>query len=215
MSGATLAAGVPAADGREARQPVPPGLTTLESSAEDIVDVALAHDRAHVVALAATLRANAGKSTTRVLLDAGAAPADVATLRARAAHVAQISRAAPYTSVALAANAVSAVVAVLYGRFSDPVPVPVRRLDYLDREAQLRSLAGQRKAVQPVVARLAATWASLRPAVAAHGGQTVAAAYGRHVAAMQHLAGNPDGAFRSEAVNGLNLVDELEAVFAR
>ena len=204
-----------AAPGRSARAPVPAGLTALESNAEDIVDVALAHDRARVIAMARTLRTSAGGATARVLLDAGAAPADVADLRTRAATVARISDKAPSTTVALAANAVSGVVAKLYARFADPVPVAVRRLDYLDREAQLRSLAGQRKAVPPVVARLTATWLSLRPVVIAHGGKSVAAAYGRHVAAMRRLAQKPDGAFRSEAVNGLNIVDELEGVFSR
>jgi hypothetical protein len=89
----------------------------------------------------------------------------------------------------------------------------VRRLDTIDRDAQLRSLAGQRAAVPLVVVRLEKTWAPLRQKVIAHGGQTVAAAYARHVAAMQRLAPASGGAFRSEAVNGLNIVDELEGVF--
>jgi hypothetical protein len=198
-----------------ARPPVPASLTALESNAEDIVDVALAHDRARVIAMAGALKASAGSATGRVLLGAGAVPADIAALRTRAALVARISRAAPYTSVALAANAVSELVVALYAHFADPVPVAVRRLDYLDREAQLRSLAGQRKAVAPIVARLAKTWAPLRPAVIDHHGQAVAAAYGRHVVAMQRLADAPGGPFRSEAVNGLNIVDELETVFSR
>ena len=197
------------------RPPVPASLTALESSAEDLVDVALAHDRSRVVAMAGTLSSNAGGATARMLLEAGAAPADIAVLRARAAAVARLSHGGPYTSIALAANAVSGIVVTLYARFADRVPVAVRRLDYLDREAQLRSLAGQRKAVAPVVAQLAATWTPLRPAVVGHGGQTVAAAYGRHVAAMRRLGQAPGGAFRSEAVNGLNIVDELETVFSR
>ena len=197
------------------RPPVPPSLTALESSAEDLVVVALAHDRSRVVAMAGTLSSNAGGATARMLLEAGAAPADIAALRARAAVVARLSHDGPYTSIALAANAVSGVVVTLYARFADRVPVAVRRLDYLDREAQLRSLAGQRKAVVPIVAQLAATWTPLRPAVVGHGGQTVATAYGRHVAAMRRLAQAPGGAFRSEAVNGLNIVDELETVFSR
>jgi hypothetical protein len=131
------------------------------------------------------------------------------------AHVARLAHAGPFTSIALAANAVSGVVAGLYAHFADRVPVAVRRLDYLDREAQLRSLAGQRAAVQPVVARLAATWQPLRPAVVQHGGQAVAAAYARHVAAMGRLAKTSGATFRSEAVNGLNIVDELETVFSR
>jgi hypothetical protein len=69
--------------------------------------------------------------------------------------------------------------------------------------------------VPPVVARLAATWKPLRRSVIGHGGQTVATAYARHVTAMTRLAQSPGSAFRSEAVNGLNIVDELESVFSR
>ena len=66
----------------------------------------------------------------------------------------------------------------------------------------------------PVVERLAApTWALLRRSVVSHGGATVAAAYARHVAAMRP-ASRPSSAFRREAVNGLNIVDELEGVFS-
>ena len=215
VPGPSVAADATTAPERSTRAPVPAGLTALESNAEDIVDVALAHNRARVIAMAGTLRTSAGGATARVLLDAGAAPADVAALRTRTTTVARISDTAPFTTIALAANAVSGVVAKLYLRFADPVPVAVRRLDYLDREAQLRSLAGQRKAVPSVVAHLTATWIPLRRAVIAHGGEPVAAAYGRHVAAMRRLAQDPGGAFRSEAVNGLNIVDELEGVFSR
>jgi hypothetical protein len=209
------AAAVAATPQTRARPPVPASLTALESGAEDIVDVALAHDRPRVMAMAAGLTSSAGGAAAKALVSAGASPAQISLLRERVAVVARISRSGPFTSVALAANAVSAVVTELYAHFSDPVPVAVRRLDYLDREAQLRSLAGQARAVTPVVARLAATWKPLRRSVVGHGGQTVAAAYARHVAAMARLSQTPGSAFRSEAVNGLNIVDELESVFAR
>jgi hypothetical protein len=197
------------------RPPVPSSLTALESNAEDLVDVALAHDRPRVIAMAGTLASNSGGVASKALAGAGATPAQISALRTRAAVVTRLSHGGPFTSIALAANAVSAVVTELYAHFSDSVPVAVRRLDYLDREAQLRSLAGQRKAVPPVVARLAATWKPLRQSVIGHGGGTVAAAYARHVTAMGRLASTPGGAFRSEAVNGLNIVDELETVFSR
>jgi hypothetical protein len=198
-----------------ARPPVPARLTALESHAEDLVDVALAHDRVRTVATARALAASAGGATVSTLRAAGAPAAEIAALRARVATASRLSRAGPYVSLALASNEVSGVVAGLYARFSDPVPVAVRRLDYLDREAQLRSLAGQRDAVPALVARLAATWAPLRPSVVAHGGLAVAASYAAHVAAMRRLQSAPGGALRREAENGLNLVDELEGVFTR
>jgi hypothetical protein len=209
------AATAAAAPQARSRPPVPASLTALESNAEDLVDVALAHDRAGVNAKASALAAAAGGTTGATLVAAGTSKRDIAALKGLVTLVARLSHAGSYTSVALAANAVSARVTELYAHFADPVPVAVRRLDYLDREAQLRSLAGQAKAVPPVVARLAATWTPLRRSVVGHGGATVATAYTRHVAAMRRLAKAPGSAFRREAVNGLNLVDELESVFSR
>jgi hypothetical protein len=216
LAGALLAASIAAAAAPAAgtRPPVPASLTALESSAEDLVDVALAHDRTGVVAKADALMADAGGATTTALTEAGVSKADITMLRADAALVGRLARGGPYTTIALAANAVSGVVAGLYAHFADPIPPAVRRLDYLDREAQLRSLAGQGKAVPAVVAQLGATWSPLRKRTIDRGGRTVAAAYARHVAAMRRLAQPPGSAFRREAVNGLNLVDELEGVFS-
>jgi hypothetical protein len=185
--------------------PIPAGLTALESNAEDLVDDALGHDRARVIATASALSASAGPTTGKTLLAAGVPPKQVALVRARVARVARDAHAGAYVVVALDANAVSSAVTELYLHFADRVPI--------DRDAQQRSLAGQRAAVPLVVVRLEKTWAPLRQKVVAHGGQTVAAAYARHVAAMQRLAPASGSAFRSEAVNGLNIVDELEGVF--
>jgi hypothetical protein len=115
--------------------------------------------------------------------------------------------------VALAANAVSEIVPGLYARFADPVPPAVGTLDYLDREAELRSLAGQRTAVPTLVQRLSRTWAGVRPRVRAHGGGSVAGAFDRHVAAMTRLAPAGGAELRREAARGLELVDQLEQVF--
>jgi hypothetical protein len=214
-AGMTATGATAAAPEARARPPVPASLTALESNAEDLVDQALAHDRAGVTAKANALVASAGGTTGATLRSAGASQFDVVSLKALVTIVGRLARAGSYTSIELAANAVSGRVTDLYAHFADPVPVAVRRLDYLDREAQLRSLAGKNRAVRPIVARLAATWAPLRRSVISHGGTSVAAAYTRHVAAMQRLAPTPGAAFRREAVNGLNLVDELEGVFSR
>ena len=215
---ALLTAGVtatraPAAPEARALPPIPAGLTALESNAEDLVDDALGHDRTRVVATSNALSASAGATTGKTLLAAGVPARQIALVRARVARVARDAHAAPYVVVALDANAVSTAVTELYLHFADRVPIAVRRLDTIDRDAQLRSLAGQRAAVPLVVVRLEKTWAPLRQHVIDHGGQTVAAAYARHVAAMKHLAAAGGSPFRNEAVNGLNIVDELEGVF--
>ncbi|HEY3206409.1 MAG TPA: hypothetical protein VGJ58_05615, partial [Gaiellaceae bacterium] len=59
------------------------------------------------------------------------------------------------------------------------------------------------------------TWNGVRAKVVAAGGKSEAAAYSRHVAAMRRLAPGAAKKVRAEAVHGLELVDQMEQVFAR
>jgi len=194
---------------------VPPSLTAVESSAEDIVDFALARDRREVVAEAARLRTTANGSAATALARAGVPSRKIAQLKERANRVARVSRGGTFVGIALAANAVSELMPGFYGRFHNRVPAAVLTLDYLDREAQLRSLARQPRKVALAVDRLEPTWTRLRPKVVAAGGAKEAAAFGRHVAAMKRLADGPPKQLQAEAERGLALVDELEQVFLR
>jgi hypothetical protein len=214
LTTAVLAAMLVTSTPAAARPPVPASLSALESSAEDLVDVALAHDRSGVVDTAGELRARAeGGDATRALAAAGVPAATLAELRRRAQRTATLAHGGAFIQVALAANAVSELVPGLYARFADPVPPAVGTLDYLDREAELRSLAGQRAAVPPLVQRLSRTWAGVRPRVRAHGGGSVAGAFDHHVAAMTRLAPAGGADLRREAEHGLALVDDVEQVF--
>ena len=103
----------------------------------------------------------------------------------------------------------------LYGRFQNPVPTAILALDYLDREAEFRSLAHQPELVAPTVRQLSRTWVLVRPKVVAAGGEREAAAYQAHVAAMQELSPAAAGKVQAEAARGLELVDRLEHVFSR
>ena len=196
------------------RAPVPPSLKAVESAAEDLVDSALSHNRAEVVAESANLRA-AGSAAAGPLTRSGIPSPQVAQLRRRTNRVAQLARGGSFISIALGANAVSGFMPTLYGRFHDRVPAAVLALDYLDREAQLRSLNRQPEKVSMAVATLVRTWARLRPKVITAGGAKEAAAYDKHVAAMKRLLGRASKTVQAEAVHGLNLVDRLEQVFLR
>jgi len=198
-----------------AAAPVPPVLKATESSAEDIVDFALTGDRANAIAAAAGLRAAARGSAAQALTKAGVPRATVALLRQRADRVAQLARSGPFIGIALAANAVSQLMADLYSRFEDRVPPSILMLDYLDREAELRSLAGQRAPAVMAVAQLGPAWARVRPRALRAGGAREAAAYTKHVAAMTRLVHGALKRLQAEAVRGLELVDELERLFVR
>jgi hypothetical protein len=195
--------------------PVPSSLKALESSAEDLVDFALSGSRRETAATAAKLTALASGPAAATLGRSGVASARIVELELTANRVARLVPHGPFVRVALAANAVSGLMPGLYAHFQDRVPPSVLELDYLDREAQLRSLARERKQVGVAVKRLASTWMRLRPKVVAAGGAASAAAYDKHVAAMKRVVHGALKNMREEAVHGLALVDELEQVFMR
>jgi hypothetical protein len=200
----------------EERKPsVPASLGRVESGAEDTIDFARAGDRARV---AVTSRALAKAARTRAATDlrkAGVPAAAIAELAARAGLLKSIAPRADLARVALAANGISALMPGFYAHYRDPVPPAVLSIDYLDREAQLRSLAGDPSPVPGVVRRLSATWTGLRRRVIGIGGRGVAARFTRHVAAMRRLQDGPPAALQHEAAAGLELVDALEREFRR
>jgi len=213
VAGAVAAAG--SASSAASTRPVPATLVAVESGAEDIIDMVFAGQRAQAIARATALQATARGPAAADLAAAGTRPSEVALLRTRTARLARRARAGSKTEILLAANALSELMPRLYARFSNRVPPAVLTLDYLDREAEFRSLARQGPRIPAIVARLGRTWGALRPGVVAKGGGSEAAAYQRHVAAMRALSRRPGAALEREAVNGLNLVDEIEGVFAR
>jgi hypothetical protein len=196
-----------------AKGPVPEVLTATESSAEDIVDYALSGDRDAARATARTLSAAATGPAAGALIRSGVPPKQVAQLALRSHRVAQAARGGSFVEIALAANSVSQLMAGFYAHFSDRVPPTILTLDYLDREAQLRSLAGEPAKVASAVRALRPAWKRVRAKVVAAGGADEAAAFGRHVAAMNRLDHGSRVELRAEAVRGLELVDELEHVF--
>jgi hypothetical protein len=199
------------------KAPVPAILTATESSAEDLVDVALSGDRGEVVEIAASLKAKAKANgpAASALTRAGVPAAKVDQLEQRANRVAQLAQHGSFIAVALAANAVSQLMPDLYGRFQDPVPPTILALDYLDREVQLRSIARQTAKVAAAIEELGPAWARVRPRVVAAGGASEAAAFQKHVVALERLDPDARTKVQAEAVRGLALVDELEQVFLR
>lgn len=198
-----------------AKRPIPAALRTAESASEDIIDLALQGKRAQVVARARTLRAAADGPAATALRKTDAPAAEIAEFQRRAARVARLAARAKLLDVALASNAAFRLVPGFFERYDDPVPATVTTLDYLDFEAKLRSLKGDRRALRAAVSSLGATWSGLRPQFVAAGGEEVAPKFDRHVAAMRGLAANRQPArTQREAQHGLDLVDELERAYS-
>jgi hypothetical protein len=203
-------------EGPEARASVPESLDATESDAEDIVDLALAKSLTDLREKAADLKADANEAAD-ALGEEDAPEAELAQLRARGSHVEEllVKGGGEPLEIALAANSISALMPDFFRLFKTDVPPDVLELDYLDREAQLRSLAHDGDKVSAAVGQLEQTWNGLRPQIVDAGGEQEASQFTKHVAAMKKLDQSGDAsALQREAVNGLELVDALEKVFA-
>jgi hypothetical protein len=188
---------------------VPGKLAATESGAEDIIASALSGDRGAVVAGASSL----GKAAAS-LSRSGLSGAEAAELRRRATRLQRLAAGASFVDVELAANSVSKLMPSLYARFETRLQAGILELDYLDREAEFRSLKRQPGAVAAAVEDLSGTWSRLRPGVVAAGGREEASAYQAHVATMERLSPAATRKLEAEAERGLELVDQLERVVA-
>ena len=203
-------------DARPAKPPIPPSLRVVESGAEDTTDSVLAGERARAVKSADALNRAAQGAAAKDLADAGVPAAQIDGLKERAAEVARIAADGKPIDVALAANRVFELVPDLFAVYSDRVPALVTRLDYLDFEAKLQALAGDRGRVDDAVGGLELVWTELRKKVLRAGGKAPAGRFDAHVGTMRRLvkAKADLRAIAREAQGGLDLVDELEAVYA-
>jgi hypothetical protein len=197
------------------RGPIPRALRAAESDAEDTIDLALAGRRARVVAKARALKAVADGPARSVLGAAGVTDAEIAEFRARADEVAALAPRAPLLRVAIASNRAFGLIPNFFAHYDSPIPPQVTALDHLDFEAKLQARAGDAAALRSAVNGLGRMWARLRPGVVAAGGRRVAARFDAHVARMGRLAADGGPAAAREAQHGLDLVDEIEAVYRR
>ena len=200
----------------DGRRSVPRSLSKAESAAEDTIDLVLAGQRDKAVRSAGSLDKLAHGDLAGDL-EGVATKEELGELQARAAELAKIAPAGDPVAVALAANHAFEIVARLFGKFRSDVPAAVLTLDYLDIEAKLRATAREVDPFRSAVTRLSATWGELSKTVPP--GEKAAAARRRfddHVAAMTVLAaaGTDFERMVDEAQHGLDLVDDLEAVYS-
>lgn len=211
-TGATAAKVANATPVAAAKSTVPKPLTRAETAAEDVIGFLEAGQPAKSKAEARILRSLAHGQAAGVLRQAGVPKAKINALQQRADRTAKLSLAgARPLRVSLAANSVSQLMPGFYARYQDPVPASVLKLDYLDREVQLRSQAGEKAKVRKAVRQLDTTWRQLRLQLIRAGGSQVVNAYDQHVSALK--GGSKATAIQKEAVKGLDLVDKMEGVF--
>lgn len=205
-------------DETPAKPQIPQSVRVVESGAQDTTDFVLAGERAKAVKSANTLDDAAQGDAAEDLADADVPAAQIDELKARAAEVTRIVARGKPIDVALAANRAFELVPDLYAAYSDRVPAQVTRLEYLDSEARLQALAGDRGRATDAVGGLEVVWKELRKKVRRAGAGATAARdhFDGHVRRMRDLV-DADATLERiarEAQDGLDLVDEIEAVYA-
>lgn len=200
----------------EGRRSVPRSLSRAESAAEDTIDLILAGQRDKAVRSAGNLDKLVQGDLAKDLAGI-ATKEELGQLQARATDLSNIVSTAEPVAVALAANHAFELVAQLFAKFQSDVPAAVLTLDYLDFETKLRALSHEISVVQASVTRLAATWSELSKTFPSGDKAAAArAAFDAHVASMTALAtaGTDFDGLAKEAQHGLDLVDQLEEVYA-
>jgi hypothetical protein len=204
-------------DKTPAKRPIPHSLRVVESGAEDTTDFVLAGERAKAVKSANALNDAAQGDAAKDLADADVPPAQIDELKVRAAELKRIVARDTPIRVALAANRTFELVPDFFAVYTDRVPAGVTRLDYLDFEAKLRALAGDRGRVADAVGGLRVAWKELRKKVrrARPTGSAARDHFDAHVRTMRDLVAADASLERiaREAQHGLDLVDEIEAVY--
>lgn len=191
---------------------VPKALTRVETAAEDVIGFLEQGKPAKSQAEARILRDLARGAAADALGQAGVPAGQIAALQKRADRTARLSLGgASALRVSQAANSVSQLMPAFYARYQDPVPAAVLKLDYLDRQVQLDSQAGNRAHLRQTIRQLDTAWQRLRPQLVEAGGVKVARAYDQHVTALRH--GGTATAIQKQAVHGLDIVDQMEGVF--
>lgn len=194
---------------------VPEELDTVEGTAEDAYDQALAGHPDLVAKDAQTLDTT-WKAFRPTAIEDGVSEADAVALdQAIAGLLAATAAGTVGPELARAANAVSEPMSDLYTPFEPAVPAPVLRLDYLGRELELDGLESDLAGAQGHVDALDATWKALRASVVSAGGTKQAADYDASVTSERDAITASDAAALSAAAHTqLDLVDAIEQVYA-
>ena len=197
----------PASDG------VPKPLHRIESSAEDIIDLAPAGSWSQV-----------GKKITTITTAWDAYQPQAATAGASQTHQQALSSALDRLRTAAAAkdaaitrqaaNDLGAAVLDLFALYNPTTPPDIGRLDVLERQIVLDVAANNFNAAAASFAKTKATWENVKPSILSHNGKSVVEKFESSLAIQDSSLQAQDIAALTAEVNvGLELVDELEKLY--
>ena len=192
---------------------VPEALTTIESQAEDIIDVVPGGQwenvRTDIAAISDAWQAYqaqaASDHTPQPFLEA---------FTTELGRLQKASSASDITGVLQAANDLSAAVNDLNSVYRPATPPDLGRLDVQERQVIQDVAANGLSAAANSLAKTTAIWARLKPVILAHNGADTAALFENSLTAQQaDLEKGSASSLENEAIKSLDLVDALERLF--
>jgi hypothetical protein len=203
----------PAATNAPASDGVPRTLHTIESSAEDIIDLAPAGSWNQVGVKVAAI-SEAWQVYQPQAATAGASQAHQEAFSSALARVQAASAAKDAPVVRQAANDMGAAVLDLVALYNPATPADIGRLDVFERQIVLDVAANDLTAAAASYSKTKAVWDSVKPSVLSHKGQQVADKFEASLAKQATALQAKDvSVLTAEANNGLEIVDELEKLY--
>jgi len=192
---------------------VPNSLQTIESAAEDIIDIAPGGDwdeiNSQVTGIAEAWTSYQAQATKDGASQALQDRFTQALSELQAATVAKDTLAIMQT-----ANDLSAAVVELFGIYTPAIPADIGRLDVLERQVVLDVAADDYEAAATSLENVKSVWQNVKPSVLAHNGEEVATEFENSIALQESALNAQDGtSLTSEAKNGLEIVDALEQLY--
>ena len=197
----------------ENRGVVPNSLQTIESAAEDIIDVAPGGNWDKINSQVSGI-AEAWQSYQSQATKDGASQALQDTFSQALSELQAATAAQDTQAIMQSANTLSAAVVELFGIYNPAIPVDIGRLDVLERQVVLDVAANDYEAAATSLANVKSVWQNVKPSVLAHNGEQVAAEFENSIALQESALNAKDGtSLTSEAKNGLEIVDALEQLY--
>ena len=192
---------------------IPNDLQTIEAAAEDIIDFAPSGNWDKISADVTDI-GNAWKSYQPQASKDGASQEIQDAMTSALTKLETASASKDASSTMQSSNDVSAAVVELFALYSPKIPADIGRLDVLERQVILDVAAKDYAAAEATLARAKSVWEQVKPSVLEHNGKNVAAEFDASLATQESaLNAKDDAALRSEASNGLEIVDEMERLY--
>jgi len=192
---------------------IPNTLQTIEAAAEDVIDFAPSGNWDKISADVTDIE-NAWNSYQPQASKDGASQEMQDAMSSALSELQTALSAKNSEATMQASNNVSAAIVELFALYHPKVPVDIGRLDVLERQVILDVAAKDYTAATTSLAKTKSVWEKVKPSVLENDGKNVAADFEASLTTQESALNDKDEVtLKSEANNGLEIVDQMEQLY--